>query len=294
MINEKKESKSQPPMVLKNDSVTIVLPEGPKLIRKGQSNFLPLVEAIKEEDWDKVIKLCNVEEVVKQNLKGTNIEIVGNQILLNGDPLSGYLVNKILAAVNQGFPVQHLLKFLQNLQMNPSMRARDELYAFLETEDLPVTEDGCFLAYKAVRSNFLDKHSGTIDNSVGRVVSLPRSAVDDDQSRGCSKGLHAGSLSYVKGFGSEACGDVFLIVKINPMDVVCIPSEDVRKLRCCKYEVVTIMKGELVYHSFREDGVTPVPNSQKTSDDSNCQSCSDDWEDSDESIWEDCDLDWQD
>jgi hypothetical protein len=281
-------------MVLKPESITIIRPEGPKIIRQGQSNFIDLVQAIKEEDWDKVIALSNIEEVVKKKLEGADIQIVGNEILLNGDPLNGYLVNKILAAVNQGFPVQYLLNFLKNLQLNPSMRAREELYAFLETEDLPVTEDGHFLAYKAVRSDFLDKHSATIDNSIGRVVSLPRGAVDDDQSRGCSKGLHAGSLSYVRGFGNESCGDVFLIVKINPKDVVCIPSEDVRKLRCCRYEVMTIMKGELVYHSFKEDGVTPVENSQKNSDgyDDDCE-C-DDWDEETGCLWEDCDLDWQD
>ncbi|MAR20684.1 MAG: hypothetical protein CMD25_01275, partial [Flavobacteriales bacterium] len=133
-----------------------------------------------------------------------------------------------------------------NLMENPSMQSQQELYDFLEHENLPVTEDGCFLAYKAVRSDFKDKWKGTFDNSVGQVCEMRRAKVDDNRKVGCSQGLHAGALNYVANYGSVDAGDNIVIVKINPQDVVSVPSDcDCEKLRTCKYEVVGLYQGEL-------------------------------------------------
>ena len=129
---------------------------------------------------------------------------------------------------------------------NPSMQSQQELYDFLEHENLPITEDGCFLAYKAVNSDFKDKYRGTFDNQVGQVCEMRRAKVDDNRGRGCSAGLHAGALNYVAEYGSVDAGDNIVIVKINPEDVVSVPSDcNCEKLRTCKYEVVGLYQGEL-------------------------------------------------
>jgi hypothetical protein len=48
-------------------------------------------------------------------------------------------------------------------------------------------------------------------------------------------------VDYVKEYGNEDNGDQFLIVKVNPMDVVSVPTcSRYQKLRCCKYEVVAL------------------------------------------------------
>jgi hypothetical protein len=54
-----------------------------------------------------------------------------------------------------------------------------ELYGFLEKGNLPITNDGHFLAYKKVRKDYKDCHSGTMDNSIGQVVEMERNQVDD-------------------------------------------------------------------------------------------------------------------
>jgi len=129
---------------------------------------------------------------------------------------------------------------------NPSMQSQRELYDFLQHENLPITEDGYFLAYKAVRSDFKDKYRGVFDNSVGNVCEMQRAKVDDDRARGCSDGLHAGALSYVASYGSVEAGDNIVIVKINPADVVSVPTDcNCQKLRTCRYEVVGLYEGEL-------------------------------------------------
>jgi hypothetical protein len=74
-----------------------------------------------------------------------------------------------------------------------------------------------------------------MDNSVGKIVEMERNEVDDNKDNTCSSGLHFCSESYLKSFG----GSRTVIVKINPRDVVSIPTEyDNAKGRACRYEVV--------------------------------------------------------
>lgn len=239
--------------MLKKNSVTLVFDNGPRTVREGHESFQLIIDALKNKDWAKIEYLLdgpNAESVAK--FSTGELDVVGEEVLYNGKPLSGYLVNKIKQFMRDDLPWEHLAIFCENLQANPSMRARQELYKFLETEDMPITEDGHFLAYKRVRDDFKDWHSGTVDNSIGRTVEMPREMVDDNQSIGCSAGLHAGSLEYVRNFHQNS-GHV-VIVKVNPADVVCIPNEDCRKLRCCKYKVLKAMKEELTYPSYSSNG----------------------------------------
>jgi hypothetical protein len=140
--------------------------------------------------------------------------------------------------LQDGFPVEPLVNFMENLMTNPSKRAVTELYGFLEKNSLPITPDGCFLAYKKVRNDFLDIHSGTMDNSVGKIVEMERNEVDDNKDQTCSTGLHFCSQDYLPHFGNGYDSRV-VILKINPADVVSIPSDyNNAKGRACKYEVI--------------------------------------------------------
>ena len=74
-----------------------------------------------------------------------------------------------------------------------------------------------------------------MDNSLGATVEMERNRVDDDKDRTCSTGLHFCSRDYLDHFGGER----LVIVKINPRDVVSIPSDyNDSKGRACRYEVV--------------------------------------------------------
>jgi hypothetical protein len=72
---------------------------------------------------------------------------------------------------------------------------------------------------------------------VGDVVEQKRNEVDDIRDNVCSNGLHFCSMSYLPHY-MGGNGRV-VIVKINPADVVSIPSDyNNAKGRCCKYVVV--------------------------------------------------------
>jgi hypothetical protein len=147
---------------------------------------------------------------------------------------------------------------------NPSKRATEELYDFLMHKNLPITDDGCFLAYKRVNADWTDLYSNAIDNSIGQIVKMSRRKVDDNREMGCSDGLHVGALEYVEGYGS---GGHVLVVKVNPEHVVSVPSDhDCTKVRCCEYEVLSEFKGELKRPVYSPDGSDYDPSDYDSSD----------------------------
>jgi hypothetical protein len=142
---------------------------------------------------------------------------------------------RMITMLQEGFPVEPMVAFMENLMQNPSKRAVTELYGFLEKNQLPITPDGHFLAYKKVKGDFTDCHTGKMDNSVGCDVEMERNKVDDDKNATCSTGLHFCGMSYLSHFGGERT----VIVKINPRDVVSIPTDyNEAKGRACRYEVI--------------------------------------------------------
>lgn len=171
--------------------------------------------------------------------KGT-VSVTLNSVSYNGEEIHGVLVDRILQLLKEGFDIMPMIRFLENLYMNPADFARDELYLWLETSNLPITEDGYFLAYKNVNRDFTSIHDGRTRNDVGTIVSMPRNKVDDDRNRTCSAGLHFCSASYLPNFSSA--GGPTVLLKINPADVVSIPSDyGNAKGRAWQYEVLQVV-----------------------------------------------------
>lgn len=200
------------------------------------------LEAVRQADWNSFVDLVNITKQVQSYFTRSGVEIKDGAISYNGEIIHNTLTKRIINFMRDGLPHEPLVKFFENLMSNPSKRAVDELYDFLEAGELPITEDGCFLAFKNVRSDYMDIHSGTFDNSVGKVCEMPRNRVDEDKDRTCSYGLHFCSIKYLPNF-SDSNGGHTMIVKINPADVVAIPADyNNTKGRCSRYEVVAEYK----------------------------------------------------
>jgi hypothetical protein len=226
------------PYILKSSSISL-FPFGaaPILIDASHINFTAVRDAIMANDFDTAVALASVPAFVTHAV-GPDVTINDDGVFYKGQPITSYLADKMLNFFRDGLPVAHYGLFLSNLMSNPSRTSVRELFLFLEAADLPITEDGCFLAYKAVRSDFKDKHTGTFDNSPGACVPrMERNQVDDNRERTCSYGYHAAAYEYARNFMSG--GGRLVAVKINPADVVSIPSDyDNQKLRCTYYEVL--------------------------------------------------------
>ncbi len=233
------------PFMWVDGNLTVILKNKAHQVIPDHTNYKLILEALPTATEDELLELVDIEKAVATFSDG-QVSIVNGKVMFEGEEVHGSISKRIIEFMSKGLPFEPLVKFLENLMENPSMQSQQELYDFLEHENLPITEDGCFLAYKAVNSDFKDKWRGTFDNKVGQVCEMRRAKVDDNRGRGCSAGLHAGALNYVANYGNVDAGDNIVIVKINPEDVVSVPSDcNCEKLRTCKYEVVGLYQGEL-------------------------------------------------
>lgn len=145
-------------------------------------------------------------------------------------------------------------KLIENILANPDEHCRNAVYEFLENRELPlVLEDGTFIAYKGVRNDFWSEHgnsstrviSGQVDsegrilNSIGSVIEVVREDVDTNCNNHCSCGLHVGAKAYATSFAP-----LTLLVKVNPKDVVTVPTDTAEKCRVSKYEVIGVWEGD--------------------------------------------------
>lgn len=230
----------------------IITPEGITVVSNGQAytlssthgNYNSVLAAIRDGSPEaEVLDLLNPRIALTKYLGGA-FEVGENSVKHNGEEVNGVLVTRILECHRNGLPIDPLLRFFENLERNGSRRARTELYSFLAHGSMPITPDGCFLAYKSLRGDYTDHHTGKFSNRVGSTLRMERRKVCDDAGIGCSYGFHAGSLEYAQDFGS---GDKrIVIVKINPADVVSVPTDcKCQKLRTCQYEVVDEFNGAL-------------------------------------------------
>lgn len=200
-------------------------------------NYSSIKSALQVGDYSCIDELYTISTTV-ENFGEGRLQVIQGVAYYNGEQLHGAIVQTILKLIRDKFDIKPLTRFLDNLDKNPSRRAVTELYNFMEIGNLPITPDGCFLAYKKIRSDYKDIYTGTISNHIGAVCSMPRNKVDDNSARTCSSGLHVCSYDYLKHFG-KITGDKVVICKINPKDVVSIPLDyNFTKMRVCEYTVV--------------------------------------------------------
>jgi len=215
----------------------------------GQTHIVPrtaaladkLIDAIKNERMEEIPELVSTTTRIKKASDGT-FYVQDGQIYVDGEVVPGPLGRKIVRFSNEGLPFEPLIKFWKNLKQNPSYRAVTELFQFLEKNDHPITDNGCFIAYKKVRDDFTDVHTGTFDNSVGNVLSMPRNQVNEDPTQTCSNGLHVANWDYANNFYG---GGVMLEVEVNPANVVAVPVDyNQAKMRVCEYTVLNVVDEE--------------------------------------------------
>lgn len=208
-----------------------------------------LLTKVKEEDIDKdeLINLMSPKNKILKYLDSKKIPIVIENGLLKYKDyvVKTSLVERIQETVERAGDVQPFLNFIENLFTNPSIQSINELYLFLKYNNLPITDDGHFLAYKKVAvveegTKFVDIYTGKVDNSPGEEVYMYREKVDDDRERTCSSGLHVCSKEYLSSYGSNDPQEAtVVVVKVNPRDVVSVPSDyNNAKMRVCRYTVV--------------------------------------------------------
>lgn len=216
--------------------ISIVYNGKPYSISPTHPNYKSVVEKLDNDDYWDIDKLLDIPKSVV-NYLSNEITFSGGNFYYKGNAIHNSITRRIMEFMNNGLPHKPLVAFLSNIVNNPSGRSLNELYGFLEHQGLPITPDGCFMAYKGIRKDNKDIYTGTIDNSPGNVVKFERNKVDDDCTRTCSYGLHVGTLEYASQYAGGN-GKVVL-VKVNPAHAVSVPIDhNAQKLRVSEYEVI--------------------------------------------------------
>lgn len=237
--------------IISPDHIHIVFDDGESTtVYKSQPRFNDLITAVRHKNWEAAYNIAFPANAVAEQIESAMVSVTPRVriehgiVSYDGVPIHGTIVDRMLTMLDDGFDIQPMSMFLENLMLNTSYRAVNELYGFLEESNLPLTEDGCFLAYKRVSNNFTDLHTGTFDNSPGQTVKMERHNVNEDKRKTCSSGLHFCAYDYLPMYGNSS-SNTTIMVKINPRDVVSIPVDyNNAKGRCCQYEVVCEIKKE--------------------------------------------------
>lgn len=271
---------------LTNDTVTVLIDGEPHAVTKGSPNYDKLRAAVLAEDWAAIPSLLTVEKAVENWFQNAAeppqavetpvaiaapvvtggdagaFKVVNEAVTFNGEALPKALNDRILKMVAKDEDPKSLLNFWRRLKRNPNPHSVQQLFGFLVHTGIPIQPDGTFLAYKGVRQDFRDCHSGTFDNSPGKTIRMDRSKVSPDPNTPCHRGLHVGAIGYARSFGART-----LVVRVDPENVVCVPNDhSAMKMRTCEYTVLGLYGDTLPDTSFEADHVAEVEASRPVSE----------------------------
>jgi hypothetical protein len=243
--------------ILTDNTITVSIDGKTHMLGRDDANANKLIDALKNERFDEVPELISVAKLIESYTQG-NFKVEDGEVLIDGEPVHGLLATKIKEFHASDLPYMPLVNFARNVRQNPNQRAQNDLFAFLEYNGHPITDDGCFIAYKRVRKvgegQFKDIHTGTMSISIGQTVNMPRAEVDDNPEQTCSRGLHICSFGYLSSFGGS--NDPILEVSVNPKDCVAFPTDyDMQKCRTCSYTVLSVVEKplECSYRSVKSE-----------------------------------------
>ena len=231
-------------------------------VRKAKDvGFDTIADLLGKGKYGEAVKALKSKEAETDKLKIKNgvLSVKGTDVKLCDIYVEAYLYAKQCGKASEAV----LDKFFANVAKNPDAVARDGLANFMAHGHLPITDRGTFLTYRRVRSDFTDPHSGTMDNMIGNVVSMPRENCDSNPNADCSRGLHVCHHDY-----SGVWGPFTLVVEVKPQDVVAVPGRyGAKKMRVCEFRPLCTLgyfKRQLLLTEQAALGLVPVFMTEQT------------------------------
>ena len=264
------------PFLIGDKTISVTINGKPNYVFKYLENgdidpkFSKIKSLLKERNFEEIEEVISPRKRIVKYSNDYFILDEDNNIFMKDDlstKMPKSIVERLKVFVNEDLPIEPLVNFWKNLRRNPSESSKDSLYRFLEHNNCSLTEEGNFIAYKAVNvdkndqtsidilnkfiqtgniSNeekrslsLVDKRTGLMNNSFNEIVSMPRNEVVEDPSITCTSGLHVAAFRYAK---EEYVGDIVIEVIVNPKDVVSVPQDyNSEKMRVCEYKVIDIL-----------------------------------------------------
>jgi len=259
-------------------NASLVTPAGILMFVNGQMvsiandhpNVSKIKDAISTGDYATAVEYADTKAVARKWLStDKDFTLEGSAVALHGDPFSVKVTDKVLNMIEAGHNPEPLFKFLRKVRLNPSKTAQDELLLFCVANGFMIHEDGDIIAYKSLRGDYRDIHSGTVLAKPAHLmtpeelvkytpgvkqgdvttkvvngittISMARHKVDDNRDNTCSVGLHFAAHKYASTWAGAIDGvnRRLIVMKVSPTDVVSIPSDyHNEKGRCWSYQAI--------------------------------------------------------
>lgn len=254
------------------DRVTIVLDNRFRSFLTKSEQGQRLIEAIKKDpqDLDEIRQIADIAAYVAAHSFGRVILDDRDQLRLDGQVVDYGIAPMFKRVLAEGLDVTPLARFLENVAENPDKSLAQHLYPFLVKGHHPLTDDGCFLAFKRVDDDYWSFSSGServwsqlpgeepveyvgkVRYPIGSRIWMGREDCDPSRQSACSTGLHVCSFDYLTTFHGGS-GRI-LIVKVNPKNVTAFPYDHEAKMRVCELESM----GEIPEADAREHFTSAV------------------------------------
>ncbi len=229
-------------MILK-DSIIINYDSRTFTVNRKSDEYFTVLDLIKAERFDEIPAVVDVQKTIEEYVPDGSFVVHKGCVYADGKVVSGYIGEKLLEFAEASLPYEPLLNLWRRIKDNPSNNSKDQLYRFLESCKIPITDEGKFIAYKSVNSNMTDHHTGRFQYKLNEPAVMDRNHVEDRPEHGCGAGLHVGSYSYASSFGGGNC--IVLEMEVDPADVVSVPNDHSnQKLRACKILPVAVCERE--------------------------------------------------
>jgi hypothetical protein len=211
-----------------NDSVTLTDGTVTRTIRRDTDKgreICKIIASDPEADLSMFLKPEKASAILPHTISTS-----GGVVSVQGYDINCTLLARYLEELidTPGLPIEHVRRFVTRLSINQHQVARNTLFNFIVAGGLHIDQYGNIVAYKAVKEDLRDKHTGRVQYELGKKIYAPE-GVDLDPGVSCSTGLHVGTFEYANNFARGS--DVVLEVQVAPEDVGVVPNGEPEKIR---------------------------------------------------------------
>ncbi|CAH9014235.1 putative protector from prophage-induced early lysis [Vibrio phage 277E43-1] len=224
--------------------ITVMKDGDSRSVIRGYPRFKEIKESLVKEDFSDAVlsevwELLNLPKYIAKFTEGQlTVDHEKGKVWYGTFEIKNSLSDQLIKMLNQGKDVKGFVRFMEKLMDNPDKHIVDQLYPFMQHNNINISVEGDIIGYRAVDGNFKDYATGKMDNSVGNTLKMPRTLVDCDPERTCSAGLHVAAREYAENF--KETGGRLLQVLVNPKNVCSVPVDyDGMKMRCCEFTVLS-------------------------------------------------------
>jgi hypothetical protein len=251
VVETEKETKVNPNQIIswtvtKDRFISVLLDNGePLSVESSHPDYAEIIQNLALGNYEEALHKISIKHMLEA-VKIGGFEVTETTLLFNGRKVESDLVNDILSMFKREEPIDHMLKFFENLMKSPSTHMYKHLWKLISNAGVTITPEGNVECFKLVNNNFMDIRTGKISNRVGDTVTMRRSEVDDDFNNTCSHGLHVCARQYItdSNYGNgQNGGNILVKVLVTPQDFVAIPPDyEFTKARTCGYTVLSVVK----------------------------------------------------